>query len=117
MADDRGSECDSDTPEIGRRSTDKLKLKLPWLSLELSGKDIVIFGAISVVAAAAIYGLYLHDEKADSRLAKIEKHIENSVESQDATNYILTLTQDERNNLQLIKPKKIREMERRNDAR
>lgn len=96
-----------------RRSTDKFRFKLPFLSGEISGEKVIYV----ILAGVIAYGLYLHDEKNDTRWAHVEKHMANQVDSADATNYILTLSAAEREKLNLQKPKRIRQLEGNYDSR
>lgn len=106
-------EAQEETCEIGnRRRIDRLAVKLPFGSIELSGSQVALGLMLTLILAPLILGLYMHEEKTDKRLSKIEQHIESAVEAQDVTNYILTLTNEERSGLNLSKPKRLREMER-----
>jgi predicted negative regulator of RcsB-dependent stress response len=93
---------------VAEPQDNSLEVNSPWGKIKTSGSItllVIIFGA------AGIFGwnkLQAHDETSNSHLSKI-------LEAQEATNYILTLSQDDRNKLQLTKPKAVREMERRDN--
>lgn len=114
-----------------RRRLDRLNLKLPFLQAELSGHHILVALVILCFATPVVAAMYFHhieQEKVLSRwiaqrnditgantrrLIKLEEFIERNEATQEAVIYVLTLSQSDREKLQLSKPSKIRELERK----
>lgn len=89
-----------------------LTFSFAGMVIKFGGKEILSIMIAALIGGPVIAGLYLHDEKTDRRLASIEFAIKDSSDASDATNYILTLSQQEREKLNLAMPKRIREMRR-----
>lgn len=102
--------------------SDESQEKQPYLTfsfagiqIKFGGKEILSIMIATVVGGPIIAGLYLHDRKADERYITIESAIKDAADAADATNYILTLSQDDREKLNLSVPKRIREMSANRD--
>lgn len=89
-----------------------LTFSFAGIVIKFGGKEILSIMIAAIIGLPIVTGLYLHDVKADDKLSKIEAAVKESAEASDATNYILTLNQDERERLNLAMPKRIREMRR-----
>jgi len=81
--------------------------KLPFFGMEIKvgGREVFSILLLFAIATPVLYLILIHDEKTESILRDL-------VMAQEATTYVLTLSQEERTKLQLQKPKRIREMER-----
>jgi len=80
--------------------------KLPFgMEIKVGGKEVFTVIILFLLATPLTYFLIKHDESMRIILINLE-------EAQEATTYVLTLSQEERQKLNLTKPKKIREMER-----
>jgi len=83
-----------------------ITIKLPFgMELKFGGKELFTIIVLFLLATPILYVMLKHDETTTKVLIEL-------VETQEATTYVLTLTQDERQKLNLAKPKRIREMER-----
>lgn len=84
-----------------------LMWKIPFLGVELKFGGREVFTVIIVVAIAIPLSLFMksHDDDVKGMLKSL-------VEAQEATTYVLTLSQEDRQKLNLAKPKRIRDMER-----
>ena len=94
-----------------RESDGKLSFKTPFLSGEITGKHVIVAVFAILLTAPICYGIFIHHQQAEKEAAQILEQLRILNDSQEATTYILTLTQEQRNSLQLNKPKRIREME------
>lgn len=80
--------------------------KLPFdMEVKFGGREVFTIIVLFLLATPILYILLIHDQK-------MEQHMISQTEAQEATTYVLTLSQEERQKLNLAKPKRIREMER-----
>lgn len=86
--------------------------KFMGAEFRFGGKEITYLVIALVIAGPLAYALFLHDQKSDDRWQQVIDSAKAQTESQDATNYILTLNQSEREQLKLSMPKRVREMMR-----
>lgn len=118
------------TTDKSRRKLDRLNVKLPFLQAELSGNHILIALVILCSAMPGIGAMYYHHVEGEKviinmlaqrnaqgaantqRLIKLEQFVERAEANNEAVIYVLTLSQADREKLQLSKPAKIRELER-----
>lgn len=89
------------------------------IALKFGGKEIVSILIALIIGGPIAFGIFLHDQKQVGatahimgKLSEIKDYMQAQTEAQDATNYILTLSQEDREKLNLNKPKRIRNMER-----
>lgn len=105
----------SDSCEDNDKKQEKqpyMTFKFAGMEIKFGGKELLSIMIAILVGGPVIAGLYLHDGKTDQRLANIEAAVKDGADASDATNYILTLSQPERERLNLAMPKRIREMRR-----
>lgn len=98
-----------------REDEGQLDIKGPGgLSLGLKGTSTQILSAllIAVAFSAGVYFLYQHDQKTDSGNAKVIAAVQELTESQRAMIYVSTLKQEDREKLNLLKPKSLGDMQR-----
>lgn len=99
---------------------DVVKIKGPMgFFATVTGKQIFPMLLVLLLAGSIAYGLYLHDAKADVRVKEMKdtifemsKAIQRSEETQRAMLYVLSLKPEERERLNLAKPKVLKEMEK-----
>ncbi len=119
------------TTEKTRRRLDRLNIKLPFLQAELSGHHILAALVILCFATPIVAAMYFHHVEQEKqfvswiqarneitgantkRLIKLEEFIERNEATQEGIIYMLSLSQEDRAKLQLSKPAKIRELERK----
>lgn len=101
-------------------SDEELEVKTPsgWGAV-LRGSSVQCVVVLALCGAAVVYVLNEHDSKAAERAAHIESALESfakaaqrQAEQQESTNYLLSRPQKEREELNLAKPKALRDMER-----
>jgi len=97
-------------PEESRHSY--LTVKFMGADIKFGGKEVTLVVLALLMAAPVVAGLYLHDKRDSEDSLQLKTFMRAQIESTDATNYILTLSQTDREKLNLSKPKRIREMER-----
>jgi hypothetical protein len=114
----------------GPQQKEELAFKAPFVSLFFRGQQM--FSVFLLVVLSATFGYLTYqsdakanfradqtDEKADSRamatvitLEKLEAAINRVEGTQRANIYVLSLSQEERQKLNLLKPKELSEMQR-----
>ena len=94
-----------------RESRPYLTFKFMGLEIKFGGKEILSLAIAMLVGGPVVAGIYLHHEETSKNYNEIKTYMLEQIEVQDATNYILTLSAEERELLKLTKPRRIKKME------
>jgi len=114
------AKCDDDS--VDRRPY--MSIKFMGAELKFGGKEVTAMIIALLIGVPIVAGVYLSGEERKrehsqqiSETTVLIKRIDTVLEAQDATTYVLSLTNEERQNLQLTKPKRVRDMEMIKDER
>lgn len=94
-----------------KESRPYLTFSFMGLEIKFGGKEILSLAVAMLVGGPVIAGIYLHHEESSKNYDEIKAYMLEQIEVQDATNYILTLSAEERELLKLTKPRRIKKME------
>lgn len=102
-----------------RRREDGVTIKLPFLNATITGRNAIGILCVFALSAVPAYFFCKHMEASEAQAAMVVKELKEvktfmqmNIESQDATTYVLSLNQQQRDALNLGKPSRIRAMER-----
>lgn len=94
-------------------------VKIGWMGFRLEGRGRAVVGVVlaGVVIAAFTAGLYAHDKRSDdSAQARAHEHVQIEERLNEVV-YVLTLSQDQRERLNLAVPESLRRKQQVRDLR